>query len=114
MKNHHILAVGSIALDSVETPFGRVKEALGGSAVYFSASARFFSTVSVVAVVGDDFPKKYLELLKTLGVDISGVKVQKGKTFRWAGFYDFDLNTAHTLETKRNVFRHFQPELSRL
>ncbi len=107
-----ILAVGSVALDSVRTPFGKVKEALGGSATYFSAAARFFSPVSLVAVVGDDFPKKHLELIRKLGVDTGGLEVQKGKTFRWSGFYDFDLNTACTQKTELNVFRHFRPKVS--
>ncbi|HTL71014.1 MAG TPA: sugar kinase, partial [Candidatus Eisenbacteria bacterium] len=87
-----ILAVGSVALDSVETPFGKVNEALGGSATFFSASARFFSPVSVVAVVGEDFPVRHLALLKKLGVDTGGIRVEKGgRTFRWKGRYDFDL-----------------------
>ncbi|OGW84010.1 MAG: sugar kinase [Omnitrophica bacterium RIFCSPHIGHO2_02_FULL_51_18] len=112
MKKNPILAVGSVALDTVKTPFGRVNEALGGSATYFSASARFFSPVSVIAVVGSDFPGKHLEAMRLLGVDTSGIEVQKGKTFRWSGFYDFDLNTAHTLRTELNVFQHFRPKVS--
>lgn len=113
MKNNRILAVGSVALDSVKTPFGSVKDALGGSATFFSASARFFSAVSVVAVVGQDFPKKHLELIRKLGVDTRGIEVQKGKTFRWHGFYDYDLNSAKTLKTELNVFQSFRPKISR-
>ena len=107
-----ILAVGSVALDSVETPFGKVREALGGSATFFSASARFFSPVSVVAVVGEDFPKKHLALLKHLGVDTRGIQVEKGRTFRWKGFYGYDLNSARTLKTELNVFQNFVPQIS--
>jgi len=112
MNDRRILAVGSVALDSVETPFGKADEALGGSATYFSASARFFSKVSVVAVVGADFPKKHLRLLRHLGVDTHGIHVEPGKTFRWRGFYDYDLNNARTLKTELNVFHNFKPLLS--
>ncbi len=112
MNNRRILAVGSVALDSVRTPFGKVREALGGSAAYFSASARFFSPVSVVAVVGTDFPKKHLHLMQGLGIDTHGIQREEGKTFRWSGFYDYDLNNAHTLETQLNVFKNFKPKLS--
>lgn len=104
--------MGSVALDSVETPFGKVKDALGGSATFFSAAARFFSKVSVVAVVGRDFPKKNLRLIRSLGVDTTGIEIQPGKTFRWSGFYDFNLNTAQTRKTELNVFQHFKPKLS--
>ena len=112
--NRKILAVGSVALDTIETPFGKVKDALGGSATFFSASARFFSRVSIVAVVGDDFPKKHLALLKKLGVDTQGVQVKKGKTFRWKGFDGYNLNNAKTLKTALNVFQNFKPRLSEL
>lgn len=104
-----ILVVGSVALDSVKTPFGETTEALGGSAVHFSAAASFFSKVHLVGVVGEDFPQKALEFLKERGVDISGLAVQKGKTFRWKGQYGFDLNVAETLETHLNVFADFSP-----
>jgi sugar/nucleoside kinase (ribokinase family) len=107
-----ILAVGSVALDSVETPFGKATEALGGSATFFSAAARFFVPVSVVAVVGKDFPAKHLRLLKNLGVDTRGIEVAPGKTFRWQGYYDYDLNSAKTLRTELNVFQDFVPKLS--
>ncbi len=107
-----LLAVGSVALDTVETPFGKIKEGLGGSATYFSAAARFFNRVSVIAVVGEDFPKKHLRLLGRLGVDTRGIEIQKdGKTFRWRGFYDYDLNTARTLKTELNVFASFKPRV---
>ena len=109
VKKNKILAVGSVALDTVKTPFGKADEALGGSATFFSASARFFSPVSVVAVVGEDFPKKHLALMKRLGVDTANVSVEKGRTFRWSGEYNFDLNSAKTLKTELNVFATFKP-----
>ncbi len=113
MNGGCILAVGSVALDSVRTPFGSVKDALGGSATYFSASARFFSPVSLVAVVGEDFPKRYLERIRELGIRTEGLRVEKGRTFRWKGCYDYDLNTAKTLKTELNVFQSFKPVISR-
>ncbi len=112
MNSKRILAVGSIALDSIQTPFGKVKDALGGSATFFSAAARFFAPVSVVAVVGKDFPKAFLNLIRKLGVDTRGIQVENGKTFRWKGMYNFDLNTAKTLKTELNVFQTFKPRLS--
>ncbi len=107
-----ILAVGSVALDTIKTPFGSVQDALGGSATFFSAAARFFAPVSVVAVVGEDFPSKHLARLKRLGVDIRGIQVDKGRTFRWKGFYDYDLNAAKTLKTELNVFQNFKPVIT--
>jgi sugar/nucleoside kinase (ribokinase family) len=112
MTSTRILAVGSVALDSVETPFGKVTEALGGSATFFSASARFFSPVSIVAVVGKDFPQKHMKLIRSLGVNTDGIEAQAGKTFRWKGRYDYDLNNAKTLKTELNVFQEFKPKLS--
>jgi sugar/nucleoside kinase (ribokinase family) len=106
-----ILVVGSVAFDSVETPFGKVEEVLGGSAIYFSVAASFFSSVGMVAVVGDDFPSLYLEFLKEKNIDIRGLKKVKGNTFRWKGKYGFDLNEAFTLDTKLNVFQDFHPEI---
>ncbi len=113
MAKRHILAVGSVALDSVKTPFGEVKDALGGSATFFSASAKFFSPVSIVAVVGQDFPRKYLRLIKRLGVGTEDLKTVPGKTFRWKGRYGYDLNNAQTLKTELNVFQSFRPEISK-
>lgn len=109
-----ILVVGSVAIDSVKTPFGRMAEALGGSATYFSIAASFFNKkVNIVAVVGEDFPKKYMTLFKTRKIGISGLSVRKGKTFRWSGAYDYDLNTAKTISTHLNVFKDFRPEIPR-
>ncbi len=107
-----ILVVGSVALDSVRTPFGRADGALGGSASYFSLAARHFAPVRVVAVVGEDFPPPYRELFRACGVDISGLETAAGRTFRWSGEYHVDLGHARTLFTELNVFSRFHPRLS--
>ena len=106
-----LLAVGSMAIDSVKTPFGERQESIGGSATYFSVSASFFTKVSLVAVIGDDFPSTELEFLKSRDVDLSGVEKTEGKTFRWKGEYHEDMNVAHTLDTHLNVFENFKPEI---
>lgn len=106
-----ILVVGSVAFDSVETPFGRADDVIGGSATYFSTSASYFSGVKLVAVVGDDFPEEHIRDLEKKGVDTGGLKRVPGRTFRWKGRYDFDLNQAHTLDTQLNVFSTFDPEI---
>ncbi|MBI1987742.1 MAG: sugar kinase [Nitrospinae bacterium] len=104
-----LLVVGSVALDSVKTPFGQVEEALGGSATYFSVAASYFSEVNLVAVVGSDFPDEHLELLRERSVDLEGLQRVEGKSFRWRGEYGYDLNEARTLETQLNVFQSFKP-----
>lgn len=106
-----ILVVGSVAFDSIETPFGQVDEALGGSATYFSTSASFFTDVSLVAVVGEDFPEVHRQMLADRNIDLAGLQTAPGETFRWKGRYGFDLNEAHTLDTKLNVFENFSPQL---
>ena len=106
-----LLVVGSVALDTVETPFGRAVDALGGSATYFSAAASLFHPVQVVAVVGDDYPLEGLDFLRTRGVDLSGIARKPGESFRWSGVYSYDLNTRETLETRLGVFAEFEPEL---
>jgi sugar/nucleoside kinase (ribokinase family) len=106
-----VLAVGSMALDSVETPFGVREDVLGGSASFFSTAASFFTPVQLVAVVGDDFPEEHVAFLRSRGVDLTGLTRAGGKTFRWKGRYGFDLNEAHTLDTQLNVFGAFNPEL---
>jgi len=106
-----ILVVGSIGLDSVETPFGKVKDIPGGSATYFSMAASFFSPVNLVAIVGQDFPPQHIKYLQRKGIDTAGLVVSPGRTFRWKGKYEYDLNRAHTLDTQLNVFANFQPEL---
>lgn len=106
-----ILVVGSVALDSIRTPFGEVDEILGGSATYFSVAASFFGDVRLVAVVGEDFPAQHVDFLASRKVDLRGLKRVPGKTFRWKGHYDYDLNEAHTLETQLNVFQDFDPDI---
>jgi sugar/nucleoside kinase (ribokinase family) len=107
-----LLIVGSMALDSVKTPSGSVTAALGGAADYASVAASFFSPVQLVGVVGSDFPQIHLDYLLSRNIDLDGVEVvPDGKTFRWSGYYDFDLNVAHTLDTQLNVFADFRPDL---
>src|SRR5687767_8654616 len=106
-----ILVVGSVALDSVETPFGSREEILGGSATYFSVAASYFTKVSLVAVVGEDFPESHISLFREKDIDTSGLERQKGRTFRWRGEYGYDLNAAKTLETQLNVFADFSPKI---
>ncbi|MDX2480152.1 MAG: PfkB family carbohydrate kinase [Desulfuromusa sp.] len=106
-----ILVVGSVAFDSIKTPFGAADDVLGGSACYFATSASFFTEVNLVAVVGDDFPQEHVDFLQSRNIDLAGLQKSQGETFRWKGRYDYDLNEAHTLETHLNVFESFQPVL---
>ncbi|MGD2045151.1 MAG: PfkB family carbohydrate kinase [Gemmatimonadota bacterium] len=106
-----ILCVGSVALDSVETPFGKADRVVGGSAVYFTAAASLFSSVRVVGVVGGDYPLGELDFLRERGADLSGIEQREGESFFWAGKYHFDLNTRDTLETKLGVFADFEPKI---
>jgi sugar/nucleoside kinase (ribokinase family) len=108
-----LLVVGSVALDSVETPHGTVENALGGSATFFSYAASFFTPVRLVGVVGEDFPQAHREMLEARKVDTSGLVIEKGgKTFHWKGKYEGDMNTAETLEVHLNVLGTFDPDLS--
>ncbi len=108
-----LLVVGSVALDSVETPHGVVENALGGSATFFSYAASFFTPVRLVGVVGEDFPAEHRALLEGRKVDTSGLVIEKGgKTFHWKGRYQGDMNTAETLEVHLNVLGTFNPDLS--
>nr|WP_320048227.1 PfkB family carbohydrate kinase [uncultured Desulfuromonas sp.] len=106
-----ILVVGSVAFDSVETPFGKADDVLGGSGTYFSTSASFFTDVNLVAVVGEDFPEEHVDFLRSRNIDLTGLTTAAGKTFRWAGSYGYDLNEATTLDTQLNVFASFRPQL---
>jgi sugar/nucleoside kinase (ribokinase family) len=106
-----VLVVGSVALDSVETPFGKADEVLGGSGTYFSSSASHFTDVQLVGVVGDDYPVEKLEPLAARGVDLAGLEKATGSSFRWRGRYRHDLNSAETLETHLGVFSHFRPKI---
>jgi sugar/nucleoside kinase (ribokinase family) len=106
-----LLVVGSVALDTIETPFGRVEDALGGSATFFSAAASLLSPVQLVGVVGEDFPVNELAFLRERGVDFRGLERKPGESFRWSGVYNFDLNSRETLETRLGVFADFQPRI---
>jgi sugar/nucleoside kinase (ribokinase family) len=106
-----LLVVGSVALDTVKTPFGEVAEVLGGSATYFSTAASFFTSVDLIAVVGEDFPSQHVAFLKSRGIDLTGLERRSGETFRWQGEYTHQLNEAHTLDTKLNVFETFRPKI---
>ena len=106
-----LLVVGSIALDSIFTPFGETADALGGSAVYFSVAGSILHPVQVVGVVGQDYPYAELERLAPRGIDWSGVERAQGESFRWKGKYSYDLQSRETLETRLGVFANFQPKL---
>jgi sugar/nucleoside kinase (ribokinase family) len=106
-----LLVVGSVALDTVKTPFGEGTDILGGSATYFSTSASFFTSVALIAVVGDDFPPQHVAFLKSRGIDLTGLERRPGATFRWKGEYTHQLNEAHTLDTQLNVFETFRPKI---
>lgn len=106
-----VLVVGSVALDTIQTPFGNTQDALGGSAVYFSYTASFFSPVRLVAVVGSDFPRSAIKLLRERDISIDGLETAQGKTFRWTGSYENDMNSAITHETALNVFQTFNPKI---
>jgi len=108
-----LLVVGSVAFDAVETPFGKCDQMLGGSASHFSISASFFTDVNIVGVVGGDFTEADGEVFNQLNIGTRDLeRIPEGKTFRWRGRYDYDLNVAHTLETQLNVFADFKPKLS--
>jgi sugar/nucleoside kinase (ribokinase family) len=106
-----VLVVGSVALDSVETPFGKADDVLGGSATFFSAAASLLTPVQLVGVVGTDYPIEKLEPLAARGVDLAGLEHAEGQSFRWRGRYRHDLNSAETLETHLGVFSRFSPKI---
>jgi sugar/nucleoside kinase (ribokinase family) len=106
-----LLVVGSVALDSVETPFGQTADALGGSAVFFAFAASLLHPVQVVGVVGDDYPYDRLERMVRRGIDLAGVERVAGESFRWKGKYSYDLQNRETLETRLGVFASFQPQI---
>ena len=108
-----LLVVGSVAYDAVETPFGKCEKMLGGSASHFSISASYYTNVRIVGVVGGDFGDHEQKIFDTHRIDTTDLeRIADGKTFRWRGRYDYDLNVAHTLETQLNVFANFKPKLS--
>jgi len=106
-----LLVVGSVAFDSVRTPSGYADEILGGAATYFSVTASRFARVKVVAVVGEDFDERQMRVFTDRGIDIEGIERAAGKTFRWRGAYEGDMNVAQTLETQLNVFEQFSPKI---
>ena len=106
-----LLVVGSMAFDSVRTPFGEADNVLGGSATYFSTAASFFTEVDLIAVVGEDFPEEHIAFLRSRGIDLAGLERRTGKTFRWKGEYSYQLNEAQTLETHLNVLETFRPQI---
>jgi len=106
-----LLVVGSVALDIVKTPFGEVTEVLGGSATYFSTAASYFTSVDLIAVVGEDFPEQHVAFLKSRKIDLAGLERRPGATFRWKGAYSHQLNEAQTLDTRLNVFETFRPKI---
>lgn len=106
----NVLIVGTVALDTIETPFGKVKKALGGSATYASFAASFFSKPALVSVIGKDFPNSYIGLMKRRGIGTEGLKIDS-KTFHWEGFYEYDMNEAKTRKTELNSLEHFKPEV---
>lgn len=105
-----VLIIGTVALDTIETPFGKVEKALGGSATYASFAASFFSNPSIISVVGDDFPKGYINLIKKRNIDVEGLKIT-GRTFHWEGFYEYDMNEAKTRKTELNSLEDFKVEV---
>src|SRR6266571_381707 len=106
-----ILVVGSVAFDTVETPFGRAERVLGGSASFFSVAASFFVPVSLVAVVGRDFGEAQLRAFRGRSIDLEGLERMDGETFHWQGKYSYDLNSRETVRTDLNVFEHFKPRI---
>lgn len=106
-----LLVVGSVALDTVRTPFGEASEVLGGSATFFATAASYFTSVDLIAVVGEDFPEQHVKFLKSRGIDLTGLERRPGQTFRWKGEYTYQLNEAHTLDTRLNVFESFRPKI---
>lgn len=110
-KNVELVVVGSIGLDTIETPWARQEEILGGSVSYACAGASFFAPVGMVGVVGTDFPAECEAIYKGFGIDLRGLRKAEGRTFRWSGVYEADMNHRRTLLTELNVFADFQPEL---
>ena len=106
-----VLVVGSIGLDTVKTPIEEHADLLGGSASYAAVSASFFTKVNLVGIVGDDFPGAHTGYFQSRGIDLDGLQVARGKTFRWSGEYHWDMNTRTTRSTDLNVFEHFTPTL---
>ncbi len=106
-----VLVVGSVAFDSIETPFGAREEVVGGAATYFALAASCFAPVQIVAAVGEDFGPEHMQVLQRRGIDLKGLERLPGRTFRWAGRYSYDLNSRDTLDTQLGVFESFAPRI---
>src|SRR3989441_9168895 len=106
-----LLVVGSVALDTVKTPFGEQSNVLGGSAAFFATAASYFTPVSLIAVVGEDFPEVHLKFLRMRGIDLTGLERRPGKTFRWRGGDSPQINEGKTLETQLNTLQTFRPPM---
>ena len=106
----NVLITGTVAFDTIETPFGKVQKALGGSATYASFAASFFSQPAIISVIGTDFPEEYKNLLKKQSINLSGIQV-RDKTFHWEGFYEFDMNEAKTKKTELNSLADFRAQI---
>src|SRR5207249_6389217 len=109
MEELSMLVVGSVALDTVETPFARKEEALGGAASYFSTAASLYNQVNLVAVVGSDFPREYLDFWHSRPINLAGLQICEGRTFRWTARYHMDMNARDTLDTQLGVYAGFHP-----
>jgi sugar/nucleoside kinase (ribokinase family) len=107
----NLIAVGSLGLDTLETPFERVERVLGGSAPYFALAAKLYTDVGIVAVIGDDYPEQHIELMDKKGVNLDGLQRSPGESFFWEAKYHYDMNSRDTLETKLGVFADFEPNL---
>src|SRR5580700_7292292 len=106
-----VLVVGSIAIDNLKTQLEERREVLGGAASYGSVAASYFAPVNLVGIVGTDFPQEYIELFKSRGINLDGMEVAEGRTFRWSGEYEWDMNQRKTLDLELNVFESFRPKL---
>ncbi|MCH8003193.1 MAG: bifunctional hydroxymethylpyrimidine kinase/phosphomethylpyrimidine kinase [Nanoarchaeota archaeon] len=105
-----LVIIGTVALDSLETPFGKVKDVIGGSATYASIAASFFSKPGILSIIGKDFPKQYIKYLNERGINTKGI-MSGDKTFRWQGFYEFDMNEAKTIRTELNALESYKVEV---
>jgi sugar/nucleoside kinase (ribokinase family) len=111
MKNIKLVIVGSIGIDSIETPNAKEKNILGGSASYACVAASFFSNIGMIGVIGSDFPNSFKKLWKDMDINLDGLQIQEGKTFRWSGKYEENMDNRETISTELNVFENFQPSI---
>ena len=111
MKNIKLVIVGSIGIDSIETPYAKEKNILGGSASYACVAASFFSNIGMIGVIGSDFPNSFKKLWKDMDINLDGLQIKEGKTFRWSGKYEENMDNRETISTELNVFENFQPSI---